>query len=246
MTIGIYALYWEKPDLVYIGQSVDIEDRFSSHKRLMESNKHYNFKVQETYNKYGLPTLNILEKSDVTILNELEILYINEFDAINTGLNLTIGGKSLQGEVHPQSVYKNAQIEQAFLLLVERKHSQKQISEITGVGIDVISSLSIGRRHLWLKDKYPEKYYQLISTKKDQHPTGDKHKDSLYSNEQIENMFLNYLVVRNISLKEVSSITQIGYSTVTDISRGSTHKWLKDKYPVEYEKMLSNKKVRKS
>lgn len=55
MTIGIYALYWEEQDLVYVGQSQDIARRFTEHKRKLKNTSHTNYKVQAAYNLYGIP-----------------------------------------------------------------------------------------------------------------------------------------------------------------------------------------------
>jgi predicted GIY-YIG superfamily endonuclease len=70
MTIGIYALYWEEQDLIYIGESDNIERRFKEHLKMLETNKHFNYRVQEVYNTYGLPLFQILEECHI---NELKI-----------------------------------------------------------------------------------------------------------------------------------------------------------------------------
>lgn len=60
MTIGIYSLYWEEQDLIYIGQSQNIERRFTEHLYKLKNNTHTNYKVQKAYITYGLPSTNIL------------------------------------------------------------------------------------------------------------------------------------------------------------------------------------------
>ena len=42
MTMGIYALYWQEQDLIYIGQSKEIERRFKDHLRELEACIHCN------------------------------------------------------------------------------------------------------------------------------------------------------------------------------------------------------------
>lgn len=83
MAIGIYALYWEEQDLIYIGQSQNIERRFSEHIYKLTNTKHTNYKVQNAYNLYGLPVLNILEQCEISELNTLEISYTKEFNGLD-------------------------------------------------------------------------------------------------------------------------------------------------------------------
>ena len=92
MTIGIYALYWEEPDLVYIGQSKDIEARFYEHERLLKVGKHPNYKVNRAYNNYGLPEFFIIEKCGLNELNNLEIKWMAECSSLENGLNITREG----------------------------------------------------------------------------------------------------------------------------------------------------------
>ena len=59
MTIGIYILYWDKHNEVYIGQSTDIENRISVHTSAVKQNKHYNYKIQDLYNSKLIYNYNI-------------------------------------------------------------------------------------------------------------------------------------------------------------------------------------------
>lgn len=241
MTIGIYALKWEKENLWYIGQSSRIEERFKDHIRDMRNGTHCNYKIIQAYKAYGVPEIVILEECSLLELNDKEFVYINEFDTFNNGLNLSIGPqKYLCGENHPNSIYSNEKIEQAFLLLVERNLTHNEISKITGLTKDTIKSISCGKNHNWLKEIYPDKYETLLKTKKSEHNSGEQHNCAIHTNEKIISVFLKYLVNRPLPLKTVSKLVNIHHSTLSNIVSGLQHKWLKEKYQEEYEIMRNN------
>lgn len=155
MTIGIYSLYWEDQDLIYIGQSQCIEKRFSNHISLLKMNIHTNYKVQDTYNKYGIPKLHILEVCSLNQLNELEIVWQKEFnslsslDLIEAGIS---GGKGLHGS---SSKYSRIEILKVFRKLYSSKYSQKEIAEICKVNLSLVKSINLQRVHFWILEKYP-------------------------------------------------------------------------------------------
>ena len=164
MTTGIYALYWEEQDLTYIGLSQDIIDRFADHKYDMREQKHSNYKVQNAFNNYGEPKLFILEKCHISELNELEIQWMKEFDALGEqGLCLVEGGQVGFGPNSGASKYSKLQI-----LLVFRKLYSKQIidfesiSKQLGVKKSLIEHISRGYTHTWLSEIYNKKYKLMI------------------------------------------------------------------------------------
>lgn len=94
--IGIYCIENKINNKKYIGQSVDIKNRWSKHKNELESNIHHNQYLQQSWNKYGKENFKfyIIIECSKSELNELEICYIKKFDSINKkyGYNLTKGG----------------------------------------------------------------------------------------------------------------------------------------------------------
>lgn len=68
---------------------------------------------------------------------------------------------------------------------------------------------------------------------------GESHIASKYTNKQIEEVFL-MIVHSTKTLREISDITGVSYAIVRTISCGGKHKWLKDKFPEEYNSMRSN------
>lgn len=52
-TSGIYMIVNKTNGKTYIGSSFDIEDRWRRHKSLLARNRHHNFHLQQSWNKYG-------------------------------------------------------------------------------------------------------------------------------------------------------------------------------------------------
>lgn len=72
---AIYRLYWENNDYYYYGQSSNISQRFSFHKRDLKRGKHHSKQLQNVFNKYGLPCIEIiLEGENIDLDKEESIL----------------------------------------------------------------------------------------------------------------------------------------------------------------------------
>lgn len=54
---GIYKITNIQNSKVYIGESEDIPRRWIEHLTELVTNKHYNYKLQEDFNKYGIDNL---------------------------------------------------------------------------------------------------------------------------------------------------------------------------------------------
>lgn len=156
MTIGIYILYWDELDVVYVGKSQRIEDRFKEHLRDLKNNSHHNYKVQNLYNTYGIPNHSVLEITNIEDLSYKEDLWIKEFDAINSGLNI-IEAKNL-GTNSTGSIYTRHSILKAFSLLYRTLKPYKEVAKIAKISDRVCTHLVNSNEHMWLKEKYPEKY----------------------------------------------------------------------------------------
>lgn len=161
MTVGIYALYWWKQDLIYIGQSLNIEARFLEHLRMLRKSKHTNYKVQSAYEKYGKPSLEILSTCKLDSLNEEEIYWTKEFDSINNGLNIIEAGRVGYGVNSNASKYSKLQILKVFRRLYLSSDTYDEIAKYSGVSKDTVSDIRYGVSHIWLKAKYPKQYSLL-------------------------------------------------------------------------------------
>lgn len=164
MTTGIYKLSFKNTDKVYIGKSYKIEKRLNNHQ--------YNFrhncsskKLQEAYNIFGMPTLEILYECTLENLNTNELKYIDKYNSINNGFN-TFNGSSgvpigLYGEGSGKAKYWDEDYISVFNLLVVNQTTHQEIADITGISIYVVQSISSLSAHKWLEELFPEKYLIL-------------------------------------------------------------------------------------
>lgn len=97
MTVGIYCIENTTNNKKYVGQSVNIEERLKTHKRLLNKKdyKEENQYLIMSWIKYGSEvfTMYIIEECDKRNLDEKERFYIKYFDCkAPKGYNLTDGG----------------------------------------------------------------------------------------------------------------------------------------------------------
>lgn len=105
---------------VYIGQSKDINIRWTKHKTELNANRHANKHLQGSWNKYGSDAFSflILEECLESELNEKEKYYINFYDSFNKGYNLDKGGNGICGFKHtPEQILKMRKIQNPLIVL---------------------------------------------------------------------------------------------------------------------------------
>lgn len=92
---GIYCIENTKNHKKYIGQSIDIYQRWYVHKSKLNMNKHHSHHLQQAWNKYGdnCFIFYIIESCDESLLNEREIYWIKYYNTYFDGYNETFGGE---------------------------------------------------------------------------------------------------------------------------------------------------------
>lgn len=112
MSIGIYKITNTINKKVYIGQSIDIENRLKTHIRLLNTNKHYNNHLQSSWNKYTEASFifDIIEYCSQETLDEKEKYYIalHESSKYHKGYNLTEGGDGVIPNEETRQKQKNS------------------------------------------------------------------------------------------------------------------------------------------
>lgn len=161
---GIYALWYEEQDLIYIGQSVELSKREKTHKNNLKLNKHSNYKLQEAYYKYGLPEFVVLEYCSSLELDKLEISWQKEFDSLSS-LDIVEAGSSRRGAYNGRSKYSKVQILKTLKLAIRPELTSQDISDITLVSLSMVDDIRAKRAHLWMRDIYPWHYKMLDSTR---------------------------------------------------------------------------------
>lgn len=159
MTIGIYKLKFKGTDKVYIGQSNNIERRYSAHILSMHKNLSPN-KLQEAFNMFGIPELEILIDVPIEELNATEIEAIHIFNSVVDGFNTLAGGAStsvLCGQ-HASNAYYSNEVYIEILKALASNMPIKEIVEVLQVSESIIKSIRTCENHKWLKLQCPEEY----------------------------------------------------------------------------------------
>lgn len=149
---GIYKITNKINGNVYIGQAVDIYNRYHLHHKYDYKNEKYrNYKIYQAFKKYGIENfkVEVVELCSPKLLDEREIFWIKYYNSFKDGYNGTAGGqywspkihseeteekrretreknKSLQGENHPRAKLSNSEV----YFLRERYIQGESISKI--------------------------------------------------------------------------------------------------------------------
>lgn len=94
--IGIYKITNNINHNVYIGQSVEVEERIKEHKRIAfrENRSTYTYPLYTDMRKYGIENFSfeIIKECKKEELNKFELYYIKIYDSFKNGYNQTPGG----------------------------------------------------------------------------------------------------------------------------------------------------------
>lgn len=168
MTIGIYKLNFNDTDKVYVGQSTHIEIRIIQHLSKLRTRKAA-YKLQLAHDRYGLIGYDILVECTNDELASYEKEAIKVFDSFNNGFNSTPDtvGSNCRGENNPNALHARQKYMEVLSLLVQDSVSlsKQQISDLTGVSINIIRHIMSLESHGWLKEEMPAEYEILEDRK---------------------------------------------------------------------------------
>lgn len=108
----IYRIVNFRDGKIYIGQTVDLKKRKSTHLKELKAGNHKNQQLQNAYNKYGKSAFYFeMVERDIPKdqINEREQYWITHFDSYRSGYNLTLGGNATNPYVY-KSVTWNGDI----------------------------------------------------------------------------------------------------------------------------------------
>lgn len=169
--VGIYEIRNLSTGKVYIGQSKNIEKRWSDHKYQLRNQRHHNDFLQRAWNKYGENdfVFNILELVSEKHLPKTEEKYVIKLNSSNNsfGYNLTTGGEDyIVSEYTLNKKRKNGQSKSVLQFSLDgdflrRWHSVNEIERETGYSATNISgccNFRRGRRtvegFIWIHEDY--------------------------------------------------------------------------------------------
>ena len=103
----IYSITHITDNKKYIGQTIDLSNRWYNHKNDLKQNKHHSSKLQRAWNKYEEDEFkfDIIEEIDDVLLNEREKYWIQYYNSYENGYNETRGGQECGHEALEKRVY---------------------------------------------------------------------------------------------------------------------------------------------
>lgn len=173
MTTGIYILRFHNTDNVYIGQSINIEDRLKSHILSARAGRSSR-KLNEAYATYGEPSVEILIECTEDELDFNENLAIEIFNSVDNGFNTLYTAESmpkwkntLKGEDNGASTYSNSAIYEAATMMTDPLLSLPTIANITNINECTLRKISDGVQHNWIKEINPELWDRIQLVRQD-------------------------------------------------------------------------------
>ena len=173
---GIYKITNLNDGKVYIGKSEDLKRRIKTHKLLLKRNKHFNYHLQNAYNKYGEKFFQfdvIHEANDDEDLNILETHYIKQYNAFNQdyGYNMTTGGEgNIRSEETRNKISINHRGKLSNLTVDDVRHikmsmyclmDRKEISKMFNVSQKVLTQISSGKNFPYVCPELNDKIHNL-------------------------------------------------------------------------------------
>lgn len=157
MSCGIYKITNLINNKVYIGQSIDIKQRWYNH--LHHHQRFKDLPLYRAFKKYGITnfTFNIIEECNIQDLDEREKYWIQYYNSYNNGYNMTTGG---QGTHNTEIKLSAKDIENIINLLKDNKLSQRKIAKLYNVGQDTISEINQGKTRRQNNIEYPIRQFK--------------------------------------------------------------------------------------
>lgn len=221
----IYMIRNDINNKVYIGQAIDVKQRFQSHCKpsAWELN---NDLVGKAIQKYGKEhfVCEVLVY-DTENYNELESLYIQKYNSlVPNGYNIGLGGEEppiMRGTSHPESILTDEQVEELTKDLMYTNISFVDLANKYGYASNgMISAFNSGKTYHRDCIQYP--------IRKDVHNGKLSNRDI---NEIIERLKTSY-----DSFELIAQSYGVGYKTIASINKGIYHRSEKEVYPIRTSK----------
>ena len=220
--IGIYKITNKINGKSYIGQSNNIQRRFSEHRT---KGKESRILVDIAIQKYGMDNFlfEIIEECPIDQLNERESYWIAQFNTVNNGYNFSIGGEQQSiGENNGRAILNEDDVKKiriAYNNHERRKDVYKSFKD--KISFSTFSRIwdGTGWSHIMPEVLTPENklYYSKEAT------NGEKSINAKFTDEEVLSLRERYV---NESAKDIYKDYQdrCNYNTLQQILWGRTYK----------------------
>jgi len=159
MTIWIYGIINKVNNLIYIGESNNIERRWEEHIDDLNNNSHCNYKLQTAWNTYGKDNFKfeILEEIEkikgspyktTMQLIYVEGKYIGQYNSINNGYNIE---NTVEEVLSGRKVITSGSIDKKYLYRLVNKIVKRQSLTSTYIKLSKEYNLKFANKQLLLK-----------------------------------------------------------------------------------------------
>ena len=231
---GIYLLTYDN-NKIYIGQAINIKIRALEHN---SKNKEVCDKALKKHNA----TLSILEEiKDITLLEDIEKLYIRKYQATNKeiGYNILEGGNASgkRGVENRNASLNQEQLDEVVDLLINHPElSYKDIGYKFNISQDTVLKISLGKSYVNLNLNYPLRSNNHESTKK------NSYLDYFNSLQDLLNLKEDLLYRWDLTIeKDLLKKYNIPLSVLRDINNGRKfQEYGKYQYPIRGRNIRNN------
>lgn len=134
--VGIYKIENKVNGKVYIGESINIENRWSQHIKDLNENKHHSYKLQSDWNKYGEVNFifEILLKVELSKVNPIKkaLCLLKEEEYISNLNSITNGYNIKSNNINEACLKKECGLTQSYMKTFTDKFNKGHYTEIDG------------------------------------------------------------------------------------------------------------------
>lgn len=158
--IGIYKITNSLNGKTYIGQSVNIQDRWKAHRNrpFNPNSNDYESPLYRAIRKYGLNNFKfeVLEECERELLNDKEIFYIKQYKSSDPtfGYNISNGGAGTS-VTDFNSPLKVKDVLEIYHLLQSTELSEQEIADRFSISQRMVSGLNLGQYRVQEGFSYP-------------------------------------------------------------------------------------------
>lgn len=222
MKKDIYIIKNDINDKVYIGQTVDVSQRWAQYKSLVKKAPDKQV-ISRAMKRYGLEHFSIeVIESQVENYDEREKFWIDYYNSIvPNGYNVAPGGKGTgNGVKAPGAKIKDEELLKSLIdEIIQNEFSLRDLAKKYGLSYGMINEINQG--HTYRQETL---YYPLRATKK-------------YDEEFLKQITYSLKYELDKTLKDLSEEYQIDYSFLGDINQGKAYFREYLSYPIRVCKM---------